>query len=96
MKKLIWAILNFLKRELEDREYVLYYDVQPGDTFWEIILNAISYASPDARLLVTVREDDYNSRGNISREVSAMKKYRNYMKTRQEKSFSIQMNIFIV
>ena len=75
----IWAILNFLKRELEDREYVLYYDVQPGDTFWGIILNAISMHLPDARLLVTVREDDYNSsnisRGSVSYEEISLELY---------------------
>ena len=75
----IWAILNFLKRELEDREYVLYYDVQPGDTFWGIILNAISMHLPDARLLVTVREDYYNSsnisRGSVSYEEISLELY---------------------
>ena len=75
----IWAILNFLKRELEDREFVLYYDVQPGDTFWGIILNAISMHLPDARLLVTVREDDYNSsnisRGSVSYEEISLELY---------------------
>lgn len=75
----IWAILNFLKRELEDREYVLYYDVQPGDTFWGIILNAISMHLPDARLLVTIREDDYNSsnisRGSVSYEEISLELY---------------------
>lgn len=75
----IWAILNFLKRELEDREYVLYYDVQPGDTFWGIILNAISMHLPDSRLLVTIREDDYNSsnisRGSVSYEEISLELY---------------------
>lgn len=75
----IWAILNFLKRELEDREYVLYYDVQPGDTFWGIILNDISMHLPDARLLVTIREDDYNSsnisRGSVSYEEISLELY---------------------
>lgn len=75
----IWAILNFLKRELEDREYVLYYDVQPGDTFWGIILNAISMHLPDTRLLVTIREDDYNSsnisRGSVSYEEISLELY---------------------
>lgn len=57
----IWSIIRFLKTILHNRKYILYYDVQPGDLFWGQFLNAILNYLPDIPLLITVREDDYNS-----------------------------------
>lgn len=92
----IWIILNFLKRELEDSEYVLYYDVQPGDTFWGLLLSAISMYLPDAHLLVTVREDDYNSssisHGSSYYEEISLKLYEDEAR---EIYFQYEQNIFI-
>lgn len=80
----IWTILQFLKRELEDSEYVLYYDVQPGDLFWGQLLSAVSVHLPDTPLLVTVREEDYNSSnvscGSIHYEEISLKLYKDEAK----------------
>lgn len=56
----IWEIVRFLKKELEDFEYIIYYDVQPGDEYWGTFLSTFSTYLSNVSLLVTVREDDYN------------------------------------
>lgn len=56
----IWEIVRFLKKELENFEYIIYYDVQPGDEYWGTFLSTFSTYLSNASLLVTVREDDYN------------------------------------
>lgn len=76
----IWPMIRFLKTELEDREYILYYDVQPGDLLWGKLLNAVFTHLSSILLLVTVREDDYNScsidRGSIRYEEISLELHR--------------------
>lgn len=59
----IWPIIRFLQNELRNREYILYYDVQPGDRYWGQFLANISDYMADILVLVTVREDDFNANG---------------------------------
>lgn len=56
----IGAIIQFLKTELRNEKYILYYDVQPGDNRWGKFISAVWDFLVDIPLIVTVREEDYN------------------------------------
>ena len=54
-------LVHYLKSIVSNNEYVLFYDVNPGDSYWKIFLNEAASFNIGAKILVAIREEDYNA-----------------------------------
>lgn len=57
----VGAIIRFLKERLHEKDYIVYYDVNPGDIYWKEFLEGVYNFLPGISVLVTIREEDFNS-----------------------------------
>lgn len=59
-------LIHYLKPIVDGKDYIIFYDVSPGDRFWKCFLKEAALFFKETKILVAIREEDYNE-NSISR-----------------------------
>lgn len=65
-----FELIHYLKSITNCKEYIVFYDVNPGDSYWKFFLKEAASINVGTKILVAIREEDFNENSISKNEFS--------------------------